>query len=164
MILGYVFTVLNYISYCLSRFMKKKKDMLALNLLAKIFTVLGFFCLHSLTGAYNMTVAIVLLIIANIKERKKKKWTPLNLVFVFAYIFILVSTFSGISSILVFITSNISLICIWFLPPQQMRLVGGCASFVYLSYQISIKNWAGLLEIFVIISYFLSFKKYKKQQ
>ena len=60
MILGYIFTVLNYISYCSSRFMKKKKDMLALNLLAKVFTVLSLFFLNSLTGAYNMIIAIIL--------------------------------------------------------------------------------------------------------
>ena len=162
MILGYILTGLSDVSYWLSRFMKKKKDMLALNLLAKIFTVLSLFFLNSLTGAYNMTIAIILLIIANIKERKNKKWTPLYFVFVFAYIIILISTFPGISSILVFITSNLSLICIWFLPPQKMRLVGFYTSGIYLGYQLSIKNWAGLLEIFVILSNYLSFKKYKK--
>lgn len=34
--------------------------------------------------------------------------------------------------------------------------------FTYLAYQISIKNWAGLLEILVILSNFFSFLKYKK--
>ena len=40
---------------------------------------------------------------------------------------------------------------------------GGLNSFLFLGYQISIKNWAGLLEILVIISNFASFLKYKKK-
>jgi len=39
---------------------------------------------------------------------------------------------------------------------------GGLNCFIYLSYQISIKNWAGLLEILVILSNLFAFLKYKK--
>lgn len=166
--IGYVFTILNYICYCTSRFAKQKKNILLLDTLAKFFTIIALFCLNSLTGSYNMFVSILLLITANYKERhldkfsKPKLWT-LYLFFQFLYSIILLFTINGISSILVFFTSSISLLCIWWLPPQQMRLIGIFNNVVYLIYQISIQNWAGILEIFVIISNITSFAKYRKE-
>lgn len=70
-ILGYLFTVINYVFYCLSRFMAEKKHILFMDLIAKIFTILGLYCLNSLSGAICFTITFFLLIAANIKERKK---------------------------------------------------------------------------------------------
>lgn len=161
--LGYFFTVLNYVCYCLSRFMKQKKMMLLWDLIAKIFTILGLYCLNSLSGAYIFVVVFFFLIIANIKERLNKKWFLWYIFFQLIYFAILYEYYEGLSSILVFITSSVTLFCVWWLPPQQIRVVGGLNCFIYLAYQISIKNWAGLLEILVILCNLLSFLKYKKQ-
>ena len=160
--LGYFFTVLNYACYCISRYAKTKQMMLLLDLAAKIFTILGLYCLGSLSGAYIFCVTFFLLIIANIKEKKQKKWLPLYLLFQGLYLAILICAFEGISSILVFTTSSITLWCIWWLPPQRMRLIGGWNSVLYLLYQISIKNWAGLIELAVIYCNFAAYLKYKK--
>ncbi|MBO4643116.1 MAG: YgjV family protein, partial [Alphaproteobacteria bacterium] len=54
------------------------------------------------------------------------------------------------------------LFCVWWLSPQKIRFIGGFNSFLYLAYQISIKNWAGLIEIFVIVSNFAAFFKNKE--
>ena len=160
--LGYFFTILNYACYCLSRFMKHKKMMLLLDLLAKVFTALGLYFLDSLSGAYIFIAVFFMLIVANIKERLNKKWLFGYIFFQSLYLAILLYTYAGIPSILVVTTVSITLFCIWWLPPQQMRVVGGLNCFTYLAYQISIKNWAGLLEILVILSNFFSFLKYKK--
>ena len=162
--LGYFFTVLNYACFCLSRFMKHKKMMLLLDLLAKIFTAVGLYFLDSLSGAYIFMAVFFMLIIANIKERLNKRWILGYIFFQSIYLAILFYTYVGISSILVFTTVSITLFCIWWLPPQQMRVVGGLNCFTYLAYQISIKNWAGLLEIFVILSNLFSFLKYRKTE
>ena len=126
--LGYFFTILNYACYCLSRFMKHKKMMLLLDLLAKVFTALGLYFLDSLSGAYIFIAVFFMLIVANIKERLNKKWLFGYIFFQSLYLAILFYTYAGIPSI----------------------------------YQISIKNWAGLLEILVILSNLFSFLKYKK--
>lgn len=162
--LGYLFTAINYICYCISRFVKTKQMMLLLDLVAKIFTIAGLYCLGSLSGAYLFCITFFLLIIANIKEKQRKKWTFGYWVFQGLYIFILCYAFEGISSVLVFITSSINLCCVWWLPPQKMRIVGGLNSVLYLLYQISIKNWAGLIEIAVIYSNFAAYLKYKKNR
>ena len=160
--LGYTFTIINYICYCLSRFVKTKQMMLLLDLIAKIFTIAGLYCLGSMSGAYIFCFTFFLLIIANIKEKYHKTWFPVYLFFQSAYFFILLIAFEGISSVLVFITSSITLWCIWWLPPQKMRFIGGLNSILYLIYQISIKNWAGLIELAVIYSNFAAYLKYKK--
>lgn len=136
--------------------------MLLLNLLAKVFTAFGLYFLDSLSGAYVFMAVFFMLIIANIKERLNKRWLFGYILFQSLYLAILFYTYAGISSILVIATTSVSLFCIWWLPPQQMRVVGGLNCFAFLAYQISIKNWAGLLEILVILSNFFSFLKYKK--
>lgn len=159
--LGYFFTAVNYVCYCISRFMKHKQMMLLLDLLAKVFTILGLYCLNSLSGAYSFMVMFLLLIVANIKEKLNKKWLLGYLLFQFLYFAVLYYTYDGISSILVVLSSSVTLFCIWWLPPQQMRFVGGLNCFPYLAYLISIKNWVGLLEILVIFSNLFSYLKYK---
>lgn len=161
-LLGYFFTVLNYGCYCLSRFMKHKKMMLLLDLAAKIFTALGLYFLNSLSGAYVFISVFFMLIVANIKERLNKKWLLGYIFFQGVYLVVLFYTYKGVSSILVVATVSVTLFCNWWLNPQLMRFIGGINSFTYLAYQISIKNWAGLLEILVILSNFISFLKYRK--
>ena len=163
-ILGYIFTVINYAFYCASRFAPKKEQILFMNLISKIFTILGLYCLNSLSGAFSFSVTFFLILAAYIKERKKEKWTFLFIVFQLLYVAILISKFEGISSALIFTTSSISLFCVWWLPPQQMRFVGGLNSLLFLLYQISIKNWAGLIEILVFLSNLLAYIKYMKKE
>lgn len=47
---------------------------------------------------------------------------------------------------------------------SKMRIAGMATSILSLLYQISIKNWAGLLEIIVICSNAASFTKYKNEK
>ena len=136
--------------------------MLLLDLTAKIFTAIGLYFLESLSGAYIFIAMFFVVIVANIKERLNKRWILAYLFFQSLYIIILLYTYGGISSILVVVSVSITLFYIWWLPPQQMRIIGGLNGFIYLAYQVSIKNWAGLLGIFVVLSNIFSFIKYKK--
>ena len=163
-ILGYIFTIINYFLYCLSRFMRDKKDMLLVDLLAKIFTILGLYCLGSLGGSLSFGITFFLLIAANIKERLNKKWILGFLFFQILYTATLFFTYQGISSILIFIVSSLKLTSTWWFVPQKIRIVGMCNSILFLGYQISIKNWAGLLEIFVMLSNFTAYLKYRLQK
>lgn len=160
--LGYLFTVINYGFYCGSRFMQTKEKILFMDLIAKIFTVAGLYCLGSLTGAYNMSMIFIMNIVCYVKERKSWKLLLLYWIFEAVFILILVNTYNGISSILVFICSSITLLANWWLSPQYMRISAICGCALYLAYQISIKNWAGLLEIVAFLSNLLSYLKYRK--
>lgn len=162
LMLGYLFTIFNYVFYCISRFCNKKYQMLTLDLLAKFSTFVALYFLNALSGAYSMLASFVILIVANIKIRRNERWLPGYVLFQILLVAIMIWKFAGISSILVFLTSTISLISIWWLSPQKMRIAGMATSISSLLYQLSIRNWAGLLEIVVICSNTLSFLKYKK--
>ncbi len=163
-ILGYTFTVISFLFFCVSRFLRQKKDMLLLDLLAQLCTVIAQYCLGSMTGAFSFIIISCVLVAANAKVRLNKKWMPLFICFQILYLLILIFTYKGVSSILMCISASISLFCNWWLDPQKIRFVGGCNSILFLIYQITIKNWAGLLESFVIISNFTSYIKYRHQQ
>lgn len=165
-ILGSVFTVVNYICFCVSRFLKEKKYMILLDMLAKIFTMIGLLCFHSLTGVYNMILSLLALICLHIRERyyTDNKMTWLFIVFQAALCGIFCYTYIGMSSILVFITSSVTLFHTWFLKPQGMRLMGGLNCIPYMIYLLTIGNWVGFAEIIVMISNFTAFLKYKKQE
>ena len=161
-LLGYFFTALNYLIYCISRFAASKKTMLFMDLLSKIFMAMGLYFLNSLSGAYMTIVIFFMLIVANMKEQLNRKWLGWYIFFQGLYFIILFFTYDGFSSILITATVSTALLSVWWLKPQQMRLVSFFNGFTYLAYQISIKNWAGLLEILLILSNFLSFLKYRK--
>lgn len=160
-ILGYILTALNYLLRCVGRFMYHKKDMLLIDLFAEVLTVFALYCLGSMSGALSFAVEFLVLIAANIKERLHTKWAILYVLFQSLYIFIAIYTYQGTSSILVFITASVALCSTWWLVPQKMRLLGLFNCTVFLIYQISIKNWAGLLEIFIVLSNAISYIKYR---
>ena len=163
-IFGTVFTVLNYVFYCSSRFFRLKKKMLAFDLLAKLSTCLALYFLDALSGAYSMLLSFLILIAANLKERRQARWPAVYAVFQAALIAIMVWQFAGLPSVLVFCTASVSLLSIWWLPPQKMRVASMITSVTSLLYQLSIQNYAGLLECIVIGSNVLSFVKYQKQR
>ena len=166
-IAGYILTVINYVFYCLSRFAKQKKTMLTMDIFAKICTVASLLCFDSVTGAIVMGIAIPLLIISRYKEThelsKPALWS-IFIIFNLIYIVSTIFTYNGISSVLVTITALLTLISIWWLKPQNMRLMGLIVCIIYLAYQISIKNWAGLLEILVIVANVASWIIYKNKE
>lgn len=164
MLLGYAFTALNYLLYCISRFCKKKYQMLTFDLLAKIAFIIGLFFMGSLSGVFSMLVTFFYLIAANIKERRNCRWTLAYVFFQLLLIYIMLMSFAGISSILIFISTSIALLSVWWLPPQKMRIAGSIGNIITLMYQLSIQNWAGLCELAVIASNFTSYLKYRRQK
>lgn len=161
-LLGYLFTVLNYGFYCASRFLGKKQKMLTLDLLAKISSVIGLAFLGSLSGAYSMVVNVGYLISANIKERKHYRRPGLYVLFQLALLWVMIRSYSGLPSILVFCSTSIALFAVWWLPPQKMRLAGLTANCFTLAYHLSLQNWAGLCEFAVIASNLTSYLKYRR--
>ena len=162
MVLGYSFTALNYLLHCISRFCKKKYQMLIFDLAAKIAFILGLYFMGSMGGALSIVVNFFYLILGTIKETKGYKWPALYAFFQLLLLLVLIKTFVGISSILVFMSTSITLFAIWWMPPQKMRVLGIVTNVITLVYQLSIQNWAGLCELAVITSNTVSYVKYRK--
>ena len=143
-IASYICTALNYVLYCVSRFAKNKKTMLMLDIIAKILTIIGLYLFGSLSGAYSFIISLFAIILARVKENENRKWPILYIILEMLYLIILITKFEGISSVLIFVSSSMTLFSNWFLKPQNMRKVGIMVSVIYLTYQLSIKNYAGL--------------------
>ncbi len=166
-VIGYIFTVLSYLVFFISRFCKEKKNLLFLDILSKVLIMISLFFLNSITGMFIMGFLIIILILAKIKETHQfNKYLTISLFIFFCIVYLInmILTFEGILSILVTIVAYIVLISIWWCNPQQIRLLGLVDCIFYLFYQLSIRNYAGLLEIFSIISNILSYVKYRKNQ
>lgn len=133
-----------------------------MDLLSKTSYMLALLCLGSLSGAYSIMLNLGYLICANIKERHGYRWPVLYALFELALIGIMLGNFEGISSVLIFCSTSISLFSIWWMPPQKMRLLGLGANFITLSYHISLRNWAGVFEFAVIASNVSSYLKYRR--
>ena len=159
--IGYICIVINYIFYCCGRFMRKKEHILFMDLFAKAFTILGLYFLGSLTEAYNMCLIFIMNIVCYYKTKRHWKLALLYWIFESLLVMILFTTYTGLSSALVFSCSTLTLMANWWFSPQQMRLTAVCGSVLYLMYQISIRNWAGLLEVVTLGSNVLSFLRCK---
>jgi hypothetical protein len=109
-----------------------------------------------------MFLIFLICIACYVKQIKNWKLAPLFWLFQVLFIIILFKTYIGISSVLVFTSCTLTLVANWWLKPQNMRLVAVFGCVIYLAYQISIANWAGLLEIFSLASNAGSYLKYRK--
>lgn len=162
MIFGYLFTILNYVIYSFGRFRARKEQILFFDLAAKVSYIIGLYLMGSLSGALSMVVTFFYLICANIKERRHYKWPAAYLFFEGMLLLVMIKSFAGISSILMFISSTIALLCVWWLPPQKMRVLGFVGNIISLCYNLSIRNWGGLFEIIVMTSNLTSYLKYRR--
>lgn len=164
--LGYTFSLLSGLIYCIGRFKKEKKNILLFDLMSKLLMSVSLFLFGSLTGSINFIINFIFLLVFNLLIRKKKfnmKDSVITFtVFFIAYIVSCILTYNGYVSALVCLASSLSLFANSFLREQKMRLMSAFTSVFYLTYYISIGNYAGALEIVPLLSNVISYMKYKK--
>ena len=165
--IGYICTILNCVVFSIGRFQRKKSRIVLFEFIAKLLSITSFFMFGSLTSGLSDIWSTVVLATANIKERRTFNKKTASLMFAgyeLVYILIFALTFKGISSILIFAVSTISLVSLWYLKPQNMRIAEILNSFIYLALQFSIGNFAGITEIVVIACNSASFCKYDREE
>lgn len=167
LILGNAISLIGTLFYAVGRFKKDKSNLLTYTLLSKIFTVITYIILGTISGAYAFLVHIPLYIFAKIKEKKHKKWHALFVIFELCYIAIAVFSFptDGFKAILICLASTITMIGVWYLHPQYMRLLSLPNSVLYVTFYISAANYVGAITevLLVFMSNLLSYLKYRKE-
>ena len=163
-ILLYVLKVFNYLFYCISRFKKEKHQILYIDIISKLFVIASLWVFNSMSGVYMVSIQLLLLFVVYYKTKKNKKWNIGFILSMIALLTIALLQYEGISTILMLLSSICIIIGNWYLKPQHMRLIGIVASCFYLAYCITIKNYVGVLEIFVIISNISAYKMYLKDK
>ncbi len=159
MFFGYFFAACAYILYAFSRFCRRKQMMLLFDLASKPFIAASAYFFNSLSGSYIFAMICIVLVVVNLKVKLRVRWLPVYLFFQMIYLVIFYYTYAGLPSILITTCVSITLFSMWWLPPQQMRLVGGINGFTSLAYHLSIHNWLGLLEIASIASNLAAYAK-----
>lgn len=166
-IVGQIFTTISYLIYYISRFRKKKKDILIMDNISKFFTVLSFVFLKSYDGVSATVYTYIRNKVHNMVVGNKKRVIYAFWLLLFALIIMLGIKFNGIGTVCVFITMIANLIGVMFLNSQGMRVCTMCGSIFYVIFQITIQNYAGAIGeslTFVVngVSFSLYFKKGEK--
>lgn len=166
MILGYVFSIINYTFYGLGRFMKKKSAILVFCLLSLLAAAISCYFFNSLSGYYLLLTQIAVTVVAYIKEKKYFTKFLKYAIYILAQVFItaaIMYTFMGISSILCYISVSIAIFGVWWLDEQKMRISGIFVCLFSFLYNLTISNYLGVLELAIIATNIVSYLIYKKK-
>ena len=166
MILGYTFSIINYAFYGIGRFMKKKSAILAFCLLSLLAAAISCYFFNSLSGYYLLLTQIVIVLLAYIKEKKPFPKVVQYAIYVAAQLFITLATiftFQGISSIFCYISVTIGILSNWWFNEQKIRNCGVAICFFSFLYNMSIKNYIGVLELAIMIMNIVSYCIYKNK-
>lgn len=157
---GTVCTVLICLLYCTGRFQKKKKTILAMDLLAKLLTVLMFFSFGEHTGVFSEIAGLTVITAANIRERSGRKLRGLYLFYMMVYTIVMTVTFSGLTSVLITLAALISLTSNWWFGAQKMRAADSVICIIMFSVNMLIGNYAGVTELIILACNVISYRKY----
>ncbi len=164
-ILGYIFTLLGYISYWVGRFFKKKSIMMLTNSLSSFFYILSFLCFGSYNGVSNSVLVVLRGLCVNLKDKLNKKMYWLYSLFVIGFITNAIIFWQGFASIFATICMLINITANWFFDSQKLRLSTCIASIFYMLFLFCIGNYVGIsLETTIILSNLISFFKFRKKE
>lgn len=166
MILGYIFSIINYTFYGLGRFMKKKSAILVFCLLSLLAAAISCYFFNSLSGYYLLLTQIIVTSLAYIKEKKTFNKFLTYGIYIAAQLFItatIMYTFKGMSSVFCYISVTIAIFSVWWLNEQKMRLTGIFICLFSFLYNMTIGNYLGVLELAIIATNIISYFIYKKK-
>lgn len=162
-VIGYIFTVLGYVSYWVGRFSKKKSILMYTNSLSSFFYILSFLAFKSYNGVSNSILVVLRGFCVVLKDKLNKKMYWLYLLFVIGFLANAIIFWQGAASIFVTICMLINVTANWFFESQKLRLATCVASIFYILFLFCIRNYVGiLLETTIILSNFLSYLKFRK--
>ena len=163
-IIGQILTAISYIVYYISRFKKDKKDMLLWDNISVFFTLLSFVFLKSYEGASGTLYSYVRNKVQSLVKGNKKNERIGFWVLLIVLLVILGVHFNGLFTLFLFLTNLFNLVGVMFFNPQGIRLCGVIASVCYLSFQIILNNYVGIIcEIITMVVTLLSFVIYLKK-
>lgn len=167
MILGYIFSIINYILYATGRFMKNKPAILFFCVLSLTTAAISCYFFGSMVGFYLLLIQVFFNIIAYIKSKKNFNKILNYSIYIFTQILITIAsiyTFQGIPSILCYISVTIALFSVWWFNEQKMRIAGIFVCLFSFLYSLTIHNYMGTLELAIIASNIISYCVYNKKK
>lgn len=163
-IIGQVLTLISYIIFYWSRFLKSKNALLISEIIIKIICIVAFIFLGSASGIINSIFGIVRNTTGIFVKNKNIKIKHISLVLLLLLLTIIQFTqYEGINTIFVYVCAVINALGIIVLKEQGQRITGAIGGTFYFLFQIAITNWVGAIcELGTIISQLTSWFKYRK--
>lgn len=175
-IISQIFAILMYALLASTYYLKNRKTVLIINILAMIAQAISFICLKAYTGLAMDIVAIIRNIVFMIDEKKNGKQEQntrkdIVILVVLYLITILLSifTYNGLPSLFSVLGTFLYTYSVWQKNTNTYKLLGIPTSMSWIAYNIYIKSiFGGILECIVLlcsgIGYLLARRKLNKVQ
>lgn len=165
-IIGQILTLISYLIFWISRFFKKKKEILIGDNISRVFAIVAFLFLGTFDGIKNTLYVILRNILGDIVDKKNKKYKILTFLIMLCILLIMYSfNYNGISTICVAICGIFNLYGTIMCNEQGIRFLGMIGSFFYMLFLFLTLNYVGTIcEIICFIVMLISFFKYRNNK
>lgn len=166
-IIGQFLTFISYGIFWISRFLKKKKDILLLDNISRIFAIIAFVFLGTYDGIKNTLYVILRNFLGQVTNTKNKK-SRIAIFTLMLIILILIYSinFNGISTICVAICGILNLYGVLMCNEQGIRIFGMLGSVFYMAFMIYTNNIVGsvceLICLFVMLASYIKYRNNNK--
>lgn len=162
-IIGQILTLLSYIVFWVSRYMKSKNNMLLYDNISRGFAILAFLCLSTYDGVKNTLFVLVRNTIGQkIIDKSKKVKIIVYVVMSICLCILYISSINKLATICVFICGLFNLYGVIMCDEQGVRLYGFIGGCFYASFLFFTKNYTGFIcELICLIVLVTSYLKYK---
>lgn len=162
-IVGQFLTFISYGIFWISRFFLKKKDILLLDNISRIFAIIAFAFLGTYDGIKN-TIYVILRNFLGQVTNTKNKMNRISIFILMLIILVLIYSinFNGISTICVAICGILNLYGVLMCNEQGIRIFGMLGSAFYMAFMIYTNNIVGsICELICFFVMMVSYIKYK---
>ena len=145
-IIGQILKLISYLMFWISRFFKKKKEILIGDNISRIFAIVAFLFLGTYDGIKNTLYVILRNILGDVVDKKNKKYKILIfLIMLFILIIMYSFNFNGISTTCVVICGIFNLYGTIMSDEQGIRLFGMIGSIFYASFLFFTLKYMGTI-------------------
>lgn len=162
-ILGQFLTLISYIIFWISRFIKNKNNILLYDNISRIVAIVSFVCLGTYDGIKYTIYTILRNVMGQLTNEKIKNYKNI-IFFIMLAILVLMNSFSfnGVATICILICGTLNLYGVIMCNEQGIRMFGMVGSLFYNSFMFITGNIAGVVcESICFCVMLASYIKYK---
>lgn len=162
-IIAQVLTVLSYVIFWASRYLKTKRQILVVDYISRFLGIIGYLIIFNFDGVKSEILALCRGFVAyGVIKKSKKVRIIISIIVSLISIMIYMLGYTGIPTICTCVTSCINIYGNFVCDEQGMRICTLIGAFFYLSFEILTKMYGGAVcELIGIIVIFISYLKYR---
>ena len=165
-IIGQILTLISYLIFWISRFIKSKHKILLWDNISRVFAIIAFIFLGTYDGIKNTLYVILRNLLGQFTNKKEKKHKLIAL-FIMLILLVLIYSFDfrGVSTICIAICGILNLYGVIMCNEQGIRFFGIIGSIFYMGFMIFTGNIVGFLcEAICFFVMIASYMKYKNKE